>query len=278
MKLSLPNFKKEFLDHVLEFLWDQWSAIGVSGHAGNPKGRVIDPEALLIFTTVFGRYEPRLFDEVLDWLRLNGDLINLQRLNNLYEDHDFGDLNVLAAMADQLGDKAVLRKWRRVAALLDQYGGNKPAPLFRAHDGSSLPIFGPHEERFAKFALIRGKFEFRGLSQRPNPTHPENLLFKLRSFFGLNARSEVILYLLTHSISHPRRIAEQIGYSPRTVENTLNEMELSDKGKDSGLAQLDLFALFPAPGLEGDRAAGRGRRFGFIASFRNAESAGENFP
>ena len=60
---------------------------------------MLDPEALLLATTSLGR-DPRLFDEVLDWLNTNGQFINLQRLQNLGQ--RFGDLTVLRAMAAHL--------------------------------------------------------------------------------------------------------------------------------------------------------------------------------
>ena len=41
------------------------------------------PGAMLLFTLEMGRYEPRLFDEVLDWLVINGRWIDLQRLRGI---------------------------------------------------------------------------------------------------------------------------------------------------------------------------------------------------
>jgi hypothetical protein len=62
------NFKQFFLEETLDFLWRQWSALGVAGGARTEESWVIDPEALLIFSLQITRYEPRLFDEILDWL------------------------------------------------------------------------------------------------------------------------------------------------------------------------------------------------------------------
>lgn len=42
-----------------------------------------DPEALILFTLQIGRRDPRLFDEVLDWVALNQKVLSLQRLRNL---------------------------------------------------------------------------------------------------------------------------------------------------------------------------------------------------
>ena len=72
MNPLLPEFKNQFLGQVLDRLWGQWTTLGVAGHAGEPTPWIIDPEALLLATCTFGRCEPRMFDEVLDWLQTNG--------------------------------------------------------------------------------------------------------------------------------------------------------------------------------------------------------------
>jgi hypothetical protein len=51
---------------------------------------MIDPEALLLATCTFGRYEPRLFDEVLDWMRTNGWVMNTQRLGTVLREESWG--------------------------------------------------------------------------------------------------------------------------------------------------------------------------------------------
>ncbi len=76
------------LDAILESLWTQWTDLGVAGTRGTrgdsgDSGALVDPEALLVGTITFGRYDPRLFDEVLDWLLLNGSLLDVTRLRRL---------------------------------------------------------------------------------------------------------------------------------------------------------------------------------------------------
>ena len=56
------------------------------GLTANVTGSVhwaIDPEALILFTIEVARRDPRLFDEMLDWLTGNRRLLSLQRLRNL---------------------------------------------------------------------------------------------------------------------------------------------------------------------------------------------------
>ena len=85
MNQPLKTFKQEYQNLLLNFLWRQWSALGVAGQAGGEDVRIIDPEALLLFTCTLGRHEPRLFDEVLDWLRENGRFINVMRLKRILQ-------------------------------------------------------------------------------------------------------------------------------------------------------------------------------------------------
>src|SRR4030066_2376816 len=81
--MSQKNFRQLFLDNILSFLWRQWSALGVLGEARAEDPWIIDPEPLLLFSLEMGRYEPRLFDEVLDWLVINGTWVDLQRLRGI---------------------------------------------------------------------------------------------------------------------------------------------------------------------------------------------------
>ena len=81
--MLLRNFKQNFLDKVLQILWNQWAALGVPGYSGTGKKYFADPEALIIATSIFGRYDPRLFDGMMDWLQTNGRYINIQRLKNI---------------------------------------------------------------------------------------------------------------------------------------------------------------------------------------------------
>ena len=65
MGISLSEFNKTVLEKLLDLLWRQWSAIGVSGYGGSEESKVIDPEALLLLTLTVARHDARLFDEVV---------------------------------------------------------------------------------------------------------------------------------------------------------------------------------------------------------------------
>src|ERR1700728_1735772 len=115
MNPSLTTFKCEYQTLLLDFLWRQWSAIGVAGHARTEDNCIIDPEALLLLTCTVGRHDARLFDEMLDWLQVNGWLINVMRLKRILRTEKFAGAPVLAAVAGLLAKGAEVPKWRQLA-------------------------------------------------------------------------------------------------------------------------------------------------------------------
>ena len=71
MEQSLKKFKGEFSNILLRWLWQKWCTLGVFGNVEPEKGQIIDPEALILLTCSVGRCDPRLFDEMMDWLSIN---------------------------------------------------------------------------------------------------------------------------------------------------------------------------------------------------------------
>jgi hypothetical protein len=236
MPESSTSFKEKFQELTLSFLWRQWSSLGVAGQSRPGGDWVIDPEALLLLTSTLGRHDPRLFDEVLDWLPKNGGLINIQRLKSLQATYGIGHPSILAAMAAITGERAVNLKWRNLSKELSLSGSSSthrnhgtatapsstPEPLF-----PGVPVVSSPDALFLKFGWIRDKIDLRGLSTAPNPHHPANLLFKLRALWGLQARAEIMVCLLCTDATQPAQIAELTGYFPRTVQLALNEMARS---------------------------------------------------
>jgi len=228
MPTSLTKFKAEFGQSLLQFLWRQWSALGVSGYAESSDPWCIDPEALLLFSTVIARKDPRLFDEIFDWLNQNASWLSLQRITRIQKDFALGDPQVLAAIAEHLCQQSEHRKWGSLCNKGFTQKSNptqalaEPEPLF-----PELPKFGKTDPIFEAWGLLRGPVEHRGLSTPPRCNQPTTFLFKLRSLFGRQARAEVMAWLLANPSGHPAEIARQTGYFARSVQIVLNELELS---------------------------------------------------
>ena len=225
MEKSLKGFKTDFLELVLQFLWRQWSALGVAGQVRTDIQAVLDPEALLLFTCTMGRYEPRLFDEVLDWLNVNGSLINVQRLKAVLEQEQFTGGKVLAAIAalPRKGEKTL--KWKKLGLI--KKDDNHAESLFYHSNAEPMKPFGIYNDHFKEYGLLRVKLELRGYTQPVPVSENATLLLKLRALFGLNARCEILIYLLTHESEHPSQIARKTYYSQKTVQDSLIEMAKS---------------------------------------------------
>lgn len=220
MNESLTSFRTRTQEAALDLLWRQWCSLGVAGHSRPAEpGTIIDPEALLLATTHFGRSDPRLFDECLDWLSQCASRLHLQRLKTLHADTGLGDPVVLAAIADWLFVQGGQAKWKNFVEADARHA--EPVSLF----GGAVPS--DPDPVFAKRGLLRPLIRLRGMSRPANPTLPPNLLLSLRALIGSSARAEVILCLATGPAAHPAEIARLTGYKARTMQLLLQEMALS---------------------------------------------------
>lgn len=225
MNISLVEFKSLVLDRLLALLWRQWSALGVPGHGPVEERRVIDPEPLLLLSLTVGRYDARLFDEILDWLVANGAFLNVQRLKSLENRFDFQCKAQLSAVSELLGKKSNNPlKWGRLSTA---HSLGNPEPLFFMKNGKPLPVPDEHAPEFSAHGLMRGPIRLRGHAQPFPAKGMPTLLLRLRALLGVNARCELLCLLGAAHEIHPSEIARQTGYFPRTVQNALAEMTRS---------------------------------------------------
>lgn len=225
MSILLTEFKTTALDQLLELLWRQWSALGVAGQTPSEERRVIDPEALLLLSLTVCRYDARLFDELLDWLTVNGAFMNVQRLKNLEKQFDFQGKAGISAIAEILGKKSSQTlKWKNLSSTHTIVPAE---PLFHMKNGKPLPLTQEYSPEFELHGLLRAPLKLRGYSQ-PFPTHGiTTLLLRLRALLGVTARCELLCLLGSAEEIHPSEIARKTGYFPRTVQNALVEMARS---------------------------------------------------
>ncbi len=121
-----------------------------------------------------------------------------------------------------LGRQIAHRKWR---VLVDEPAeAPEPEAFFIDRDGKPAPHFKEAEHVFAKQGLMRGSLDLRGMSQPPDPQNLPNLIFTLRALLGVNARAEIMAWLLTHESGHPAAIARSTGYFSKSIQQILNEM------------------------------------------------------
>jgi hypothetical protein len=226
MNPSLITFKEDYQELLLSFLWRQWAALGVAGHGSTNDPWAIDPEALLLFSCTLARYEARLFDEILDWTNTNGDAVNIQRLRTMSGQRLFAGQDVLSAVAGLMAVGRRSPKWKNLARLPENT--KEAQPLFFHKSGEPMESFGNVDEDFKRYGFLRGKVELRGHTQPVRVIRNTGMIFKLRYLWGINARCEIILYLLIHDGGHPRKISRDICYFQKTVQDTLVDMARSD--------------------------------------------------
>src|ERR1700743_714956 len=122
--MSISELRDEVQDALANFLWDEWGQMGVSASTSRSDPWATDPEALLLLTFEVGRREPRLFEEVLDWMLVNERLLSVQRLRNLAVDDE--DRRLVESVIGWLGQK------RRRGRLKPKPGdAGEPQPFFR---------------------------------------------------------------------------------------------------------------------------------------------------
>ena len=224
MGKSLQGFSASLAERVNWFLWRQWSQLGVaSASAERRDGWALDPEALLLLSATFARCDPRLFDEIMDWLARNASFMNVPRLKSVTRRFGFQGQRVIGAMAAIVSAQNTRLNWRFPEPTRDGVAH----PLFMRTDGTPLPEYGEPDPTFLRFGFSRGRVEVRGLSSRFDPLMPECALLRLRALFGISARAEILLYLLTHESGHPSGIARETGFSQKNVQDTLVDMTAS---------------------------------------------------
>jgi hypothetical protein len=197
----------------------------VAGQTRAEDDWIIDPEALLLLTCTVGRYDPRLFDEMLDWLQSNGWLINVMRLKRILRTEKFAGEPVLASIAGLLAKGTEAPKWKQLAASVARPAASEA--LFFHEDGEPIPAIGESEPLFARYGWLRGPLRLRGYSQEFRSTDVANLVLQLRALFGISVRCEIVIYLLTHDAAHPSQIARDACYFERAVQGTLVDMSRS---------------------------------------------------
>ncbi len=218
-RMKAATLRDEIIAALHEHAWDQWSQLGVSGPAPKRREeRAADPEALLLFTLEIGRCEPRLFDEVLDWLALSEPLMSVHRLRNL-----------CATATDRaLADSAlawVARARRRERPSTDAPPAHDIGdlePLFPALTAPSSDL----DPAFSRYELARSHLERSGKSQPPRLHDPISFALRLRRLLGVGVRAEVVRTLLTIRADRlsGRVITASAGFAQRNVREGLTQL------------------------------------------------------
>ncbi|TDB36920.1 MAG: hypothetical protein D9V44_10455 [Actinobacteria bacterium] len=221
--MSLETTSSALRRSVLDLLWAQWTDLGVSGTRGSGAS-IIDPEALVMATLDVGRFDPRLFDEVLDWLALNGDVLDVTRLRRLMRTGAPGQQRLARVVIDFMRKRGTGSKW---APLSNEWQAGESSAVYSAQSlfwsasGDDLPVFGEHDPFFASYGFTRPTLGLRQMSDKPHLERPCLARLAARALVGIGVRAEVLAYLWTHDNAHGRLISTRTDYSQRQVSEYL---------------------------------------------------------
>lgn len=228
MKNSLNRFKNDLSQTVLDFLWAAWSQVGVMGGATLSKPRIVDPEPMLLQTWAWARQDPRVFDEVLDWLIRNGRWINVVRLSTLAEEDRVCPTSLVGAVAAIMVRHDKTPKWKALARRCHVGRRAVAEPLFLRHGKPLLPKRAKADETFLAYGWRRSTVRSRNQSQPSPAWTPAGLMLKTRAFFGVNIRADVYAYLMANGPCTASRLARELGYSQRRVQDALVDMQIGN--------------------------------------------------
>lgn len=218
------NYKGELYESILRLLWRQWNELGVAGHGeGELSRRVLDPEALVVFSATFCRYEPRLYDLMADWMVRYSRLLNPTRLKSIINSARYKDmpsLSYLAALCVRAGDM----RWKRAAECCRVAEEAELQSLFYAPDGAALYNQGA-DALARQYGFRRGEYVFRNKLRQQLGFAASTLLLNLRGVMGVTARAEVIL-LLMESPCSIQQLSDRSGFVRSAVKAVLDELVL----------------------------------------------------
>lgn len=202
---------------LLRFLWNEWSQLGVLGQIERPSPSAQDLEALLVMSFEVARADPRLFDEILDWLVANEQLMSLRRLRTL------------AGAAPDPSLTAAALAWLAQHRPKARFSGSGEPPVSperrRLFFDAGFPIRSS-DAAFAARGWERPAVTPSGKSSAPDLRAPIAFGLRLRRLFGPGVRAEVVRYLLTADA--PRStvavVTRSAAFAKRNVQEALTEL------------------------------------------------------
>ncbi len=218
------EFKKRLFQSILDLLWRQWSQLGIPGQIiSKGKDYVLDPEMLLLFSANFCRFEPRLYDLIIDWLQINGDYINLSRLKSLLKKShckNTASLGFMAHCVTASGSK----RWKRPEVEWKPAGKSTPEDLFLSIDNTPIDFVRIPDQAALEYGFKRNAYKPSGKAMRFSVDRNASFLLQLRGAFGLSARAETVLALLNKEICKIQDIAAMTGFSWKSTQDAVGEL------------------------------------------------------
>lgn len=180
----------ELVETSRELAWAQWRILGVSTWDTRAVNSLIDLESLIAFTAYLWDVDPRLGAQAIDWCAANMPLVSLHQLRSTITRH----------------------RWSFQGSVAD-FGATAGRFTHKTWPGTG-------ESRL----LLNQLPEKAG---KPDLSVPPLQALRIRSIFGLGARSEIVRHLLFHDWPQtPRQLAKEVPYGSRQIANDLELMAM----------------------------------------------------
>ncbi len=224
MKALPTNFNIIFNETVLNYLWELWTSIGLGSHSIPKINYIIDPESLLIFSSNIARYDARLFDEIIDWLILNGKYINIQKLKIKLITYPSDNSKIIGAIAKLVFSYTKDSRWKSIIPL--KCSENEIQSLFYLTNGKPIPVFSEKDQFFSEYGIKRNKFKPTGNSN-PVPKNYSSLKLILRSVFGCNLRADILSEMLIQDNLTTSQLSDITGLSWPAIKDIIDDFILN---------------------------------------------------
>lgn len=207
MEIPLKEFKERFFDTLIEIHWRQWTALGVASHVAPEKTWTVDLEPLIISTLIIGLHDKRLLSSSIEWLTKNGEWINLSRLKRIAK--------VFSERMPEL--KAPTLYPEILELFIDTY--NRSARYKIKYP--RMDSYNAKDNVMNEYKAFFSRFKVRNVTTAPKLQLPSMIQLLLRSIFGVDARTEILIYLLTHEGGNSNSIAKEIFYNQKNIYTIL---------------------------------------------------------
>lgn len=222
--MSAKKYKQLLFDVISDLLWKQWSDLGIPGQVLPQKNKtILDPEALIIFSAGFARYDQRLYDLILDWLDSHSSQINVQRLKALHSKAEYQDTASLGYICSVIAEKDPAR-WRKLADTYSAVKKTHPVMLFKDSDDQPEKFIPECDQLALNCNFIRNIRRNSGKILPQLPQCMATRLLQMRSLLGISARAETILVLLSSEPCKVQDIVDRSGFIWKSIQDVLEEL------------------------------------------------------
>ena len=171
-------------------------------------------------------------------------MLNIDRLKNVLRFFVNSETNIIGAISEYLVKKELKRKWDRVVHFCEKKKKEeKTQYLFITKNLVPVPVVGKSDAVFLRWGFRRNEVNLRRRIQKIDFEKPCNLLLKLRSFFGVNARADIYAFLLFSEGDNSLQISQKVHFNQRNVYQVLNDMHKSGLVVKKNIGKRSLYTV-----------------------------------